>query len=83
MAIRIGVVMNVVTNAMRTIMVKSAGDRTPRSSPAFSTTSSTSPRVFIKTPRASESVHVIPVALAVRAAPASLPRTAVAIIAAV
>ena len=61
MAIRIGVVMKVVTSAMRTIMVNRAGDRTPRSSPAFRITSSTNPRVFIRTPRASESLHVIPV----------------------
>ena len=82
MAIRIGLVMKVVTSAIRTIMVKRAGESTPISSPAFRTTSSTNPRVFISTPSASESFQVIPVALAVRAAPASLPSTAVAIIAA-
>jgi hypothetical protein len=77
MAIKIGVVMKVVASAMRTIIANRAGDTTPRSSPAFTTTSSTSPRVFSKTPRQIESFQFIPVALAVRAAPASLPRTAV------
>src|SRR5450631_2431217 len=83
MAIRIGVVMNVVASAMSTIIVKSVGERMPRSRPAFSITSSTSPRVFIRTPKPSESLHVIPVALAVSAAPASLPTTAMAVMAAV
>jgi hypothetical protein len=40
--------------------------------PAFRITSSTSPRVFISTPKPNESFQFIPVALAVKAAPASL-----------
>ena len=66
-AIRMGVVMNVVTSAMITMMVNSGGDRIPRSRPAFRITSSTKPRVFIRTPRPSESSQFIPVALPVMA----------------
>jgi len=76
--------MNVVTSAIITIMVNSGGDRMPRSIPAFRITSSTSPRVFIRTPRPSESSQFIPVALAVMAriehrtlADYGLPRTGV------
>jgi hypothetical protein len=48
---RSGVVAIVVTSAMMTIIVKSAGEMTPRSRPTFRTINCIRPRVFISTPR--------------------------------
>ena len=45
-----GFVMKVVTSAIETIIENSIGERIPTSRPTFSTTSSTSPRVFIINP---------------------------------
>jgi hypothetical protein len=42
----------------------------------LSTTSSTRPRVFIRTPRAIDSLHAMPVARDAKAAPANFPNTA-------
>ena len=50
-----GVVMNVVTSAMITIIVNRVGEMTPRSSPMLRTISSIRPRVFISTPSAADS----------------------------
>ena len=52
--------MAVVTIAMMTIIVNSRGLRTPRSRPTFSTTSSISPRVFIRMPRRAAKRHSSP-----------------------
>src|SRR6185437_14208238 len=76
-----GLAMKVVARAISTSIVNSDGDRIPRSSPAFRITNSTNPRVFIKAPKPAESLQFIPVSLAVKAAPASFPATAIAMIA--
>ena len=49
-----GVVANVVTSAMITIIANRVGEMMPRSSPMLSTISSIKPRVFIRTPSAAE-----------------------------
>lgn len=61
MALNTGDVIKVVTRAIVTIIENSAGVRIPRSRPTFSTTSSTSPRVLSRHPRANaffESNHI-------------------------
>ena len=77
-----GVVAIVVTMAMTTIIVKSVGEITPRSSPTFSTINSISPRVFISTPRPVAVRHSWPARRADASVPPNLPMVATAIIAA-
>src|SRR5262249_35956549 len=50
-SLNMGVVATVVTSAISTIVAKSVGETTPRSSPTFNTMSSIRPRVFIRMPR--------------------------------
>src|SRR6266571_4710164 len=66
----------VVTNAIITNMAKSVGERTPRSRPMLSTINSTSPRVFISTPRLSASRHDSPIQRTDSVLPTSLPAQA-------
>ncbi len=68
--------MNVVTIAISTIMVKSADEMTPMSSPIFKTTSSISPRVFINIQTAPASRQGMPLRRAPKVAPPNLPATA-------
>ena len=65
--------MAVVTSAMITIIVKSAGLITPRSRPTFSTTSSIRPRVFIRIPSCAAKRPGIPIRRAARNVPPNLP----------
>ncbi len=77
---RIGIVASVVATAMRTNMVKSVGERTPSSSPTFSTINSIRPRVFIRMPRAAASHRFDPVREAAMKVPPNLPSDATAMI---
>ena len=71
-----GPVMNVVTNAIMTIIAKISGVRIPKSYPMFNTTSSISPLVFINAPIINESFQFCPTNLEARALPMNLPATA-------
>ena len=68
--------MKVVTSAMMTIIVKSEGEMTLRSSPMLSTMSSIRPRVFMRMPSADDSRHLRPVMRAATALPPNLPAQA-------
>ena len=57
-----GAVIRVVARAMITIMENSVGERMCKSSPTLRMTSSTSHLVFTRTPTASDSRHLIPLA---------------------
>ena len=50
-----GTVISVVAKAISTSIENSGGERIPKSNPTFKATSSTRPRVFNRTPSASES----------------------------
>jgi hypothetical protein len=76
MAASAGVVMTVVTMAINTIMVKRAGEMTPRSRPMLRIMSSMRPRVFINTPRAAASRQPSPVVKAATVLPPNLPSVA-------
>eukprot|EP00906_Rhabdomonas_costata_P030237 RCo042720 len=77
-SLTIGVVIAVVTTAIRTITVKICVLMTPLESPTFSTTSSTSPLVFISTASVSAVRVVSPQSFAVTKHPVSFPVHAVA-----
>ena len=70
--------MNVVTSAMSTSIVKSAGEITPSSRPMFSTISSVRPRVFISAPRPTTPASVAGDARATAIAASHLPAIATA-----
>ena len=70
--------MNVVTRAITTSIVNSAGEIIPRLRPMLSTINSVRPRVFINTPIAAESRRLKPVYLEAAIAPANLPTIATA-----
>src|SRR5204863_729384 len=73
-------VINVVTSAIKTIIVKIRPERIPRSYPIFSTTSSTSPLVFMSTPIEKDCDQLIPVQRLINMLPPSLPAIATTII---
>ena len=64
-AVSSGEVIAVVRNAISASIVKSVGGSRPLSTPMLSTTSSTSPRVFISAPSANASRHEKPCVLAI------------------
>ena len=68
--------MSVVARAMRTIMAKTVGLMTPKSSPTVRTISSIRPRVFISQPTASDSRQPWPVSRAATAVPPTFPTVA-------
>ena len=68
--------MSVVTIAITINIVKASRPIRPRSRPIFSTISSTSPRVFIKTPTARELRHDMPAHRAPGMAAATFPTIA-------
>ena len=72
--------MNVVIRAIITIMEKSAGEITFRSSPMLRITSSIKPRVFISIPSEVASRQLSPPTRAAMLVPPSFPKTATAII---
>ena len=69
-----GVVIAVVTIAIRTIMAKTASVMTPSSRPMLRITSSMRPRVFMSTPMADASRQGRPHTRAAAAEPPNLPR---------
>ena len=79
MACSMGVVARVVTTAMSTNIAKSVGERTPRSSPTFRTTSSIRPRVFMRMPSEAASLLSDPVMCAAKKLPQNLPTEAIRI----
>ena len=72
----VGPAMNVVTSAITTSIVKSAGEIIPRLRPMLRTISSVSPRVFMRAPIAAESRTLKPLYFAASIAPSHLPAIA-------
>src|SRR5262245_9660714 len=75
-----GEVAMVVASAIKTIIEKSSGVRTPRSRPILSTMSSINPRVFIRMPRPAACRVSIPVRRAATNVPPNLPAVATTMI---